>query len=202
VGVGSVRSVGDAAAGVEVRAVGSIEDVDAVFGVRGDPAHCWCVWDRVTGKEFDELDDAAKRERLAVRLRADGPAAGVIATVDGERVGWCSVAPRAEFGRVGRGWSTSSPQTAGDDPGVWSVTCFVVRPGFRRGGVADALLVGAIEHARAGGARILEAYPVDTSGQKAPSANLYRGTLSQFAAQGFEVVATPRPGRAIVRLAL
>ena len=179
----------------------SVEDLDAVFGTRGAAAHCWCQFDRMPVSRFEVLDDAHRRELLAVELRHK-PAPGVIATLGGERVGWCSVAPRARFPRLRTGASTSSPATATDDPAVWSVTCFVVRPGYRRRGIAAALLTGAIEHARSGGAGWLEAYPVDTTGRKASAADLYRGTLSLFRAAGFEVVARPRPGRAIVRLEL
>ena len=179
----------------------SVEELDQVFGTRGAAAHCWCQFDRMPVAQFEALDDARLRELLAVELRRT-PAPGVIATLDGERVGWCSVAPRSRFSRLRTAASTSSPATAADDPAVWSVTCFVVRPGYRRRGIATALLTGAIQHARSGGAGWLEAYPVDTAGRKAAAADLYRGTLSLFRAAGFEVAARPRPGRAIVRLEL
>lgn len=188
--------------GVHTAPVRSIDELDEVFGTRGDAAHCWCQFDRVPIAQFRALSDDELRERLAVELRRPGPAPGLVATFGGERVGWCSVAPRSAFARLATATTTSSPATAGDDPAVWSVTCFVVRPGFRRRGVAGALLAGAVEHARANGAGWLEAYPIDTAGRKASSADLYRGTLSLFLAQGFEVVARPRPGRAIVRLEL
>ena len=179
----------------------SVEELDEVFGTRGSAAHCWCQFDRMPVAQLEALDDARLRDLLAVELRRK-PSPGVIATLDGERVGWCSVAPRSRFPRLTTGASTSSPATARDDPAVWSVTCFVVRPGFRRRGVATALLTGAIDHARTGGAGWLEAYPVDTAGRKLAADDLYRGALSLFLAAGFEVVARPRPGRAIVRLEL
>jgi GNAT superfamily N-acetyltransferase len=179
----------------------SVEELDEIFGTRGAAAHCWCQFDRMPVAQFEALDDAQRRELLTVELRRT-PSPGVIATLGGERVGWCSVAPRSRFGRLHTGASTSSPATAADDPAVWSVTCFVVRPGYRRRGIAGALLAGAIDHARSGGAGWLEGYPVDTAGRKAVAADLYRGTLSLGRAAGFEVVARPRPGRAIVRLEL
>ena len=57
------------------------------------------------------------------------------------------------------------------------------------------------------GATMLEAYPVDTAGDRIPSANAFKGTLSMFERAGFEVVerrqanadSLPRP---VVRLAL
>jgi GNAT superfamily N-acetyltransferase len=48
-----------------------------------------------------------------------------------------------------------------DDLPVWSIVCFDVRPGYRRRGIATALLSGAIDYARAHGAIGVEAYPTD-----------------------------------------
>lgn len=179
----------------------SVEELDVIFGTRGQAAHCWCQYDRMPVPLFETLDDEDRRELLGIELRGR-PTPGVVATLGDQRVGWCSVGPRSQFGRLRTGASTSSPATAADDPAVWSVTCFVVRPGFRRHGVAAALLAGAIHHARSGGAGWLEAYPVDSAERAATGDRLYRGPLPLFRAAGFEVVARPRPGRAIVRLEL
>lgn len=179
----------------------AIEELDEVFGSRGAAAHCWCQFDRMAVCQFQAFDDVHRRQMLASQLRG-WPVPGVVATLGGERVGWCSVAPRSAFTRLRRAAATWSPVTAVDDPAVWAVTCFVVRPGFRRRGVARALLEGAINHARSSGAGWLEAYPVDPARRQGSVADLYRGTLSLFRAAGFEVVARPRPGRAIVRLEL
>src|SRR5690606_6077501 len=47
------------------------------------------------------------------------------------------------------------------DEGVWAVTCFVTRAGFRKRGVSRALARAAVEHARAHGARAVEGYPIE-----------------------------------------
>ena len=69
-----------------------LEELDEVFGTRGSAAHCWCQFDRMPVALFETLDDAQLRDLLAVELRR-APAPGVVATLEGERVGWCSVAP-------------------------------------------------------------------------------------------------------------
>jgi GNAT superfamily N-acetyltransferase len=88
------------------------------------------------------------------------------------------------------------------DPGaIWSVTCFVVAPGYRRKGIAAALLQAAVEHAFTHGAAAVEAYPVDPVARpKAGPADLYQGPLPLFVAAGFSLVDTTTPGRAVVRL--
>lgn len=186
---------------VRVEACRSIEELDVVFGTQGEAAHCWCQYDRMPTALFETLDDERRRELLGIALR-EHPTPGVVARLGRERVGWCSVGPRPGFSQLLNNASTWSPATAADDPAVWSVTCFVIRPGYRRHGVAAALLAGAIEHARSGGAGWLEAYPTDSAGRVATLDRLYRGPLTLFLQAGFEVVARPRPGRTIVRLEL
>lgn len=82
------------------------------------------------------------------------------------------------------------PYLPGD--GVWSVICFAVARGARRTGVGDALLAGAVEHARAHGARILEAYPVQADGAWIAPSSAYCGTVTMFARAGFRIAATTK----------
>ncbi|MGZ4637487.1 MAG: GNAT family N-acetyltransferase [Actinomycetes bacterium] len=89
------------------------------------------------------------------------------------------------------------------DGDVWAAVCFWVPRGRRGRGVATALLAGAVDHARAAGARVLEGYPVDPS-SRVPSADLYTGTLAMFRRAGFNEVRAPTPSgrRHVVRLPL
>jgi GNAT superfamily N-acetyltransferase len=89
-----------------------------------------------------------------------------------------------------------------DEDGLWAVTCFVVRVGHRRHGLAGELLAGAVDLARRHGARIVEGYPVDPAVRPTGSSGLYQGTVSMFEAAGFTQVARPSSSRAVVRLVL
>jgi ribosomal protein S18 acetylase RimI-like enzyme len=86
-----------------------------------------------------------------------------------------------------------------DDRPVWSIVCFVVPPAYRKQGVAHALLRGAIAYARAQGATLLEAYPVDRRGQLGDE-TLWFGPKSMYDRAGFQVVARRKPARPVVRL--
>lgn len=189
------------------------DDVRTVFGTRGDPSTCWCQFFKVDAAAWKAQDHAAAFERalceqidLARSSRSAGP--GVLAysgsdSAGWEPVGWAAVEARPAYPRILAG--RMMPGTADPDPrdaGVWAITCFVVRVGFRRRGVAAALLAGAVDEARRGGARVVEAYPVDTKGEKVSSADLYHGPLSAFTAAGFEITGRPAEGRAVVRLSL
>ncbi len=93
--------------------------------------------------------------------------------------------------------------TTQDESGLWAVTCFVVRTGARRQGLAEPLLDGAIGLARRHGARAIEAYPVDVTVKKPSSSELYHGPLTVFLRAGFtEVGDRPKPARTTVRLVL
>jgi GNAT superfamily N-acetyltransferase len=178
-------------------------DVEVVFGTRGDASRCWCQWFYADSQVAAGARAEANREALREQVR-QGPPPGVLAYRGGEPVGWCAVSPRPTYTRLPRSEALrGTPEDELADPAVWSVTCFVVRVGHRRGGVAAALLDGAVGLARESGARVVEAYPVDVAAKaRTSSAELYHGPLSTFLAAGFREVARPRPTRPVVRLEL
>ncbi|GIG41651.1 GNAT family N-acetyltransferase [Cellulomonas phragmiteti] len=163
------------------------DDVRAVLAPKNpDSPACWCLSYRVPNAEFHALDGADRPARLR-RYAEEGTPPGVVAYVDGEPAGWCSVSPRSSHHRLTR--SRTIPTV--DDVPVWSIVCLVVRPAFRRQGLARHLLDGAIEYARSQGAPMLEAYPIDPQGTRISSALAYVGTTGLFESAGFErVVAT------------
>jgi GNAT superfamily N-acetyltransferase len=171
-------------------------DLADLAGERGFTSGCWCMWWRVTSKEFDERHGAGLRRDLQ-RLVDAGRAPGLLAYVDGVPAGWVAVAPRDEYPRLDR-----SPKLRRlDDRPVWSITCFSIDRRHRRRGVAAVLLDAAVDFAQERGAEVVEAYPIDTAGAKRSSAELYTGTLAMFERAGFEEVAR-RGGRPIVRRAV
>lgn len=159
----------------------------------GPAARCWCMAWRI-GPEY--------RRRLPEQNRADlhaitvaGPPPGLLALRDGLAVGWCQITPRADVPAIDRQWRLRPV----DDTPVWSITCFFVRKGHRRSGVTADLVAGAVDLARAAGARAVEAYPLD--GAVSPSATS-TGYSSTFAAAGFVEVARRSPERPIMRYLL
>lgn len=176
------------------------DDVQTVFGTRGDPSTCWCQWFKLPASEWRTAEASVCQTPLREQTR-HRPVPGLIAYLDDEAVGWVAVEPRPAYPRLRTSRIVAKGSTEShDDPSVWAVTCFVVRVDFRRRGIASALLAAAVEHAKANGARVLEGYPIDTAERKASSADLYHGSLSLFVAAGFEIASRPQPSRAVVRL--
>jgi GNAT superfamily N-acetyltransferase len=160
-------------------------DVVTVMGVRGDPSRCWCQYFRLRGRDWSDATPGSNRKALCDQVTGHGPPPGVIAYDEGEPAGWCATAPQASYPRA-----QASPNWRSDDTGsTWVVTCFVVRPGYRRRGLAGPLLGGAVDLAAEHGATAVEGCAVDlTAAGRMSSADLYRGPLSVFLDHGFSVV--------------
>ena len=122
------------------------EDLVELFGERGAYGGCWCMYFRLTRGEFDRgTRDRGKGNRAALKAIVDaGRVPGLLAYVYGRPVGWVSVAPRQDFGRVERSPST---RPVVDRP-AWSIVCFYMHRAYRGQGVGSALLRAAVEHAR------------------------------------------------------
>ncbi|QTX03853.1 GNAT family N-acetyltransferase [Agromyces archimandritae] len=148
----------------------------------GAPA-CWCLTYRIPNPESKALGAAGRPGRLR-RYAEEGTPPGVVAYVDGEPAGWCSVSPRSTYHRLMH--SRTIPFADELDP--WSIVCLVVRAGYRRQGVARAMLGAAVEYAREQGAPAIEAYPVDAAGGRVNGTLAYMGTTELFESAGFERV--------------
>jgi GNAT superfamily N-acetyltransferase len=169
------------------------DDLVQLFGDRGAYSGCWCMWFRETSAEFDRKGNAGNRRSMRDLVRRNRQP-GLLAYVDGEPVGWVSVAPREQFGRIER----SRTLKAVDHEPVWSVVCFFIDRRFRGKGVGKRLLEAAVEHAGRKGARIVEAYPKDPR-KKLANSEAFTGVLSMYEEAGFREVARRAPDRPIVR---
>jgi GNAT superfamily N-acetyltransferase len=170
-------------------------DLERLFGPRG-AGGCWCMWFRLRSKDFDA--QAREGNRRALKgIVEERRVPGLLAYREGRPVGWVSVAPREEFGRIERS-PTLKPV---DDKPVWSVVCFYIDRAERGEGVARRLLDAAVDHAARNGATLVEAYPEIPRKDRMPASLAYRGVLSMFERAGFREVAR-RGQRPIVRRAV
>lgn len=172
------------------------DDVQTIFGARGQPARCQCQGYRLNWYALHSDDVVGRRELLRDQV-AEGH--GLVAYLDGEPVGWCSLGPRSDYPGLRKTTWSGRTEDRGD-AGIWAVTCFVTRAGFRHQGVSRALAAATVDLARDRGARAVEAYPMKPApGKDVTWGEMHVGALSAFLAAGFRVVHVPSLRRAVVR---
>ena len=183
----------------------SWEDLQTVFGTRGQGSRCLCQRYKLRPRESFASSPAEER---AFRLRQQtdcghpesGTTSGLVAYLDNEPVGWCAIEPRTAYPGLLRNnrvpWEGRAEDKADDS--VWAVTCFFTRAGFRKRGVSRALARAAVEFAHEHGARAIEGYPIIT--KNVISEELHVGTEDVLADAGFTEVSRPTLRRIVMRI--
>jgi GNAT superfamily N-acetyltransferase len=183
----------------------SWEDLQTVFGTRGQASRCQCQRYKLRRRESFRSSPAEER---AHRLRQQtdcghpesGTTSGLVAYLNGEPVGWCAVEPRTAYEGLVRNnrvpWEGRTEDKTDDS--VWAVTCLFTRAGFRKRGISRALARAAVDFARERGARAIEGYPMTT--KNAILEELHVGTEGVFANAGFKEVSRPTLRRVVMRV--
>lgn len=169
-------------------------DFETLFGERGACGGCWCTFWRQPRSSFNANKGAGNR-RLMLRIVNDGPPPGILGYLGGEPVGWCAVAPRAEYSALAR----SRILRPVDDKPVWSVSCLFVRKDRRKQGLSVQLLRAAVGHVKKQGGTVIEGYPVEPKTDSVPDPFVWHGLASAFRTAGFREVARRSDTRPIMR---
>jgi GNAT superfamily N-acetyltransferase len=185
----------------------SWQDIQAVFGTADYPGRCYCQRFKTIGWMWQTGTDEERRARLREQTNCDQPeatsTAGLIAYLDDEPVGWVAVEPRLAYPALLTRRTVWSGRPGEDkaDEGVWSVTCFTVRKGYRGRGITYALAAATIDYAREQGARSLEAYPMQVPpGKEVTWGEMHVGSYQVFAEAGFTEVTRPSLRRVVMRV--
>jgi len=169
-------------------------DFLALFEEHGPQQGCWCMYWRV--KREDCQKQFGEGNKLAFKTIVDsGKVPGILAYLDRQPVGWCSIAPREEFSVLER----SPTLKRIDDQPVWAIVCFFVAKAYRRRGLTGILIQAAIEYARDRGAKIIEAYPLRTDITKYLPYERFMGIESTFERAGFKVITRRSDRRPVMR---
>ncbi|MCF7797459.1 MAG: GNAT family N-acetyltransferase [Lentisphaeria bacterium] len=169
-------------------------DFEQLFGPRGACAGCWCMWWRLSAKEFEA--NAGENNRLAMKkLVASGYTPGLVIDVDECPAGWIAVAPREDLPRLAR----SRILKPVDDKPVWTINCLFVDKKFRGRGLTHYAIDAAVEYIQSQGGKIVEAYPKDPQGNVQAAVFIWNGIASTFEKSGFTEVARRSETRPIMR---
>jgi GNAT superfamily N-acetyltransferase len=183
----------------------SWDDLVAIFGTT-DAGRCQCQRFKVVGWIWRDSTQEERTAMLRAQTACGDPSAaatsGLVAYVDDEPAGWVAVEPRTAYPKLRTSrvpWSGRDEDK--DDDGIWAVTCFVVRKGYRGRGVTYPLAQATIDFARERGARALEAYPMITqAGKEITWGEVHVGARQVFEDAGFEEVSRPTVRRVVMRI--
>jgi GNAT superfamily N-acetyltransferase len=134
----------------------TLADLERFSECHGKFGYCSCMRWRLRSVDYKRSNKAERAAMLADLARDNAPV-GVLAYRGREPVGWCAIAPRAQYAALER--YQALPRI--DDEPVWSVVCFFIDPAARRQGVTLGLLQAAVAYAGSLGAKIVEGYPVE-----------------------------------------
>ena len=164
------------------------DDIARVINPTWREQACWCMHWRAPAKE-----DATTRGARLRELTEQDPAPGMLAYLgesgrdsDGEVAGWLGFSRRSDARSLQRSrvLPAGEPQTW---PTTWVFMCVTVRAGFRRQGVAQALLDAGVDYASRHGATALDAFPVEPEpGRRVPVSAAFVGTVGMFERAGFD----------------
>ena len=189
---------------LDTRPVGLAEltDLAELFRSARTTCHCWCTLFCTTRTRFALGWFGGGNRRRFEALTADSATPmGVLASIDGEPLGWAACGPRARYVvATDPGNALTSVMRRAEDETAWLIPCLFVRADHRSQGITSALVRAAVDLAAQHGATAVEGWPVTDAGAS-PGAE-FVGRETVFTDLGFTVLDRPAPHRAIMRRAL
>lgn len=164
----------------------SAETVDDFFQLHSIEYGCgWCycvAWWTPSWQGWGERT-AEDNYNLRMELFNQGHYDGYLAYVGGEPVGWCQAGRRNRLEKLNDQFDL---QESASDSEIWSITCFLVSPEWRRKRVAATMLGKVLDDLRKRGVTTVEAYP--KRGEDQDELDLWNGAEAMYLQAGFEVI--------------
>lgn len=162
------------------------DDLEQLFGKSGAYWGCWCMFWRISNKEFNSTNSAG--HRIGLKMLFEEKTAytpGLIAYKNKIPVGWIGFGPRNILVKLQK--SRVIPKV--DEKIPFSIICFFINKNHRNTGVGSSLILASIEFARNNNHKIIESYPVNIlKGEKVKETNAYMGISPLFEKFGFSKV--------------
>jgi GNAT superfamily N-acetyltransferase len=158
---------------------------------------CWCTWFHASPAERGGQERTAETNRaLKERLVNEGRAHAALVFDGAEAVAWCEYGSPAELPNINH---RKEYEASVDRLPDYRLTCFFVDKKYRRQGLADVALGGALDLIAEAGGGVVEAYPQDTDGQKVSASFLYNATRSLFEQAGFSYIRSKGKSHCVMR---
>lgn len=141
---------------------------------------CWCTF---FGPDCDEKRQSYEGNRALKRRWVEEGTTHAALVMDGEEaVGWAEFGPPEELPNLHHKKQYLAEQ---QEPPDFRVTCIFVDRRYRRHGVAELALRGALDLIAAAGGGVVEGYPHDLDGRRMSASFVYNGTRRMYERAGF-----------------
>jgi hypothetical protein len=158
---------------------------------------CWCTWFHPACAERG-LSPQGNRD-LKRRWVEQGRAHAALVMDGDEAVAWCQYGTPEELPRI---YHRKQYEATLDVLPDYRITCFFVDRRYRRQGMSEVALAGALDLIAQSGGGTVEGYPQDTGGTKVSASFLYNGTRTLFESAGFDFVRAKGKNHCVMRTAV
>lgn len=160
-------------------------------------SQCYCRWWQFEGSKNEWLDRCfntplRNRDEQLSLVREHAPESKGLMALEGDlALGWMKLVPRAQMRKLFR-QGPYRRLTPAVDNATWSIGCFLVRPEYRRTGIARALVLACDAFVEQWGGQAIEAYP-RRADHRLHDEEAWMGTADLFESCGFREVAGEGP---------
>lgn len=155
---------------------------DLVMRHNGIFGGCWCIWFHPDGPERGQ---GAEANRSLKRQYVEAGKAHAALVFDGdEAIAWCEFGTPEELPSIHHRKDYDATKTRDPD---WRLTCIFIDKRYRRQGITELAIRGALDLIAEAGGGVVEGYPHDLTNQtkKMSSSFLYNSTRSLYERLGF-----------------
>ncbi len=139
-------------------------------------SECWCL----NHREPAGCPTGVTAQNKMKMLTSENKVGGLLAYHDNKCVGWIAIDRMSDL-------AGHDCQATGKD-NEWSIHCLFIKDGFRGKGLSKLLITGAIDFAKANGAKLISAFPIPEKNRNRFPVNEaeFSGRFSTYAKLGFQ----------------
>lgn len=157
---------------------------------------CWCLYFHEKPKDY--VGSYETNRLLKQELVRTNQTHAALAFHHDECIGWCQYGSPQELPKIYHKKEVELKTILPD----YRITCIFVDKDYRKQGVSEFVLKGALDLIKQSGGGFVESYPQDTVGKEVTSSFLYNSTRQIFEKTGFQMVGTKGKNHCIMRIHL
>ena len=159
---------------------------------------CWCIWFHPDGPERGQGYEGNRA--LKRRYVEEGRAHAALVFDGDQAVAWCEYGTPEELPNIHH---RKDYESAGDPPPDYRLTCIFIDRDYRRRGLTEIALHGALDLIALAGGGVVEGYPQDLSdGRRVGNSFLYNSTRALYERAGFTYVRPKGKNHTVMRRTL